>query len=99
MPILAHGGVPRIHFLVHNILFHVFQFILESVPWEDDYLKSSYFKQQIAHPHLLVWAINERFLPVGTTSRIGLANESHSLQLVLVLNVHWWPALVSVSGL
>jgi hypothetical protein len=35
------GGVPHIHFPVHNILFHVFQFILESVLWEDDYLISS----------------------------------------------------------
>ena len=31
----------------------------------------------IAHPHLLVRATNERFLPAGTTFRVGLASESH----------------------
>ena len=46
----------------------------------------------IAHPHLLVWATNERFLPAMATFRSGLASKSHWLQPVLVLPVRWWPA-------
>jgi hypothetical protein len=42
----------------------------------------------IAHPHLLVRAINEGFLSTGGTFRVGLANESHWLKLVLILTVH-----------
>ena len=44
-------------------------------------------------------ATGERFLPAGTTSRIGLASENHWLQPVLVLTSHWWPTPVSVGGL
>ena len=53
----------------------------------------------IAHPHLLVRAISERFLPARATFKSVLASESHSLQLVLVLTVQWWSAPVSVRGL
>ena len=45
----------------------------------------------IAHPHLLVRAINERFLPSRNTFRNVLASESQWLQPVLVLTVRWWP--------
>jgi hypothetical protein len=41
-------------------------------------------------PHLLVLATSEQFLPVGGTFRVILASESHWLQPVLVLSVHWW---------
>ena len=44
-----------------------------------------------ASPHLLVLTISERFLPAECTFRAILANESHWLQLVLVLSIHWWP--------
>ena len=47
------------------------------------------YGHMIAHPHLLVWATSERFLPTGGTFRVGLASESHWLQLVLVFTVHW----------
>jgi hypothetical protein len=40
------------------------------------------------HPHLLVQATNERFLPARGTFKVGLASESHWLQQVLVLTVH-----------
>ena len=43
----------------------------------------------IAHPRLPVRAINERFLPVWVIFRVGLANESHWLQSVLLLTVHY----------
>ena len=46
----------------------------------------------IAHPHLLVRATSERFLPTWATFRAGLASENHWLQPVLVLTIHWWPA-------
>jgi hypothetical protein len=48
-------------------------------------------------PHMLVLATSERFLPAGGTFRVILASESHWLQPVLVLSVHWWPALASVG--
>ena len=41
----------------------------------------------IAHPHLLVRATSERFLPTWATFRAGLASENHWLQPVLVLTV------------
>jgi len=44
--------------------------------------------QLISHPHLLVRVICERFLHARATFRVGLASESHWLQLVLVLTVH-----------
>ena len=55
----------------------------------------------IAHPHILVRATSERFLPAGATFRVGLASENHWLQPILdqVLNVRWWPAPVCVGGL
>ena len=53
----------------------------------------------IAHPHLLVRATSKRFLQARATFRSVLASESHWLQPVLVLTVHWWPAPVSVGGL
>ena len=51
----------------------------------------------IPSPHLLVLATSERFLPAGGTFRAILANESHWLQPVLVLSVHWWPAPTGVG--
>ena len=53
--------------------------------------------QLIAHPHLLVRATSERFLPAGGTFRAILASESHWLQPVLVLSVHWWPGPAGVG--
>jgi len=43
----------------------------------------------IHSPHLLVRATNERFLSSGDTFRASLASESHWLQPVMVLSVHW----------
>ena len=51
----------------------------------------------IAHPHLLVRAISERFLPTWAAFRFGSANESHRLQPMLILTVHWWPAPICVG--
>ena len=48
-------------------------------------------------PHLLVLAISERFLRAGGTFRAILASESHWLELVLVLSVHWWQAPAGVG--
>ena len=48
-------------------------------------------------PHLLVLATGERFLPAWGTFRAILASESHSLQPMLALSVHWWPAPVGVG--
>ena len=56
-------------------------------------------KSVIVHPHLLVRATNERFLPARATFRSVLASESHWLQQVLVLTIRWWRAPVSVGGL
>ena len=53
----------------------------------------------IAHPHILVQATSEQFLPAGVTFSTGSTRESHYLQLVLVLTVHCWPAPVCVGGL
>ena len=53
----------------------------------------------IAHPHLLMQASSDWFLPARTTFRSVLARESHRLQPLLVLTVRWWPTLVSVGGL
>ena len=61
--------------------------------------RPSYHNLLIAHPHLLVRATSERFLSIGGTFGVGLASESHWLQLVLVLTVHWWPTPISVGGL
>ena len=49
-----------------------------------------------SHP-LMVLATMERFLPTRGTFRAILANESHWLQPVLVLSIHWWPPLVGVG--
>ena len=43
----------------------------------------------IAHPHLLVRETSERFLPSWSTFRVGLISESHWLQLVMILTIHW----------
>jgi hypothetical protein len=51
----------------------------------------------IPSPHLLVLATSERFLSAGGTFRAILASESHWLQPVLVLSVHWWPAPAGVG--
>ena len=53
--------------------------------------------QLVANPHILVQATSERYLPTWATFRVGLASESHRWQLVLVLTIHWWPALVCVG--
>jgi len=52
----------------------------------------------IHSPHLLVCATNERFPPAGGTFRAILASESHWLQPVLVLSIHWWPAPAGVGN-
>jgi hypothetical protein len=49
------------------------------------------FLRLIRSPHLLVLATNEQFLPAWGTFRATLASESHWVQPVLVLSVHWWP--------
>ena len=46
---------------------------------------------------MLVLATIEGFLPVEGIFRAILASESHWLQLVLVLPVHWWLAPVGVG--
>ena len=46
---------------------------------------------------MLVLATNEQFLVAGGIFRAILANESHWLQPVLVLSVHWWLALTGVG--
>ena len=51
----------------------------------------------IPSPHLLVLVTSERFLPTWGTFRTILASESHWLQPVLVLSVHWWPTPVDVG--
>ena len=51
----------------------------------------------IPSPHLLVLATSKRFLPARGTFRAILAGESHWLQAVLILSVHWWPAPASVG--
>ena len=47
---------------------------------------------------MLVLATNEQFLVAGGIFRAILANESHWLQPVLVLSVHWWLALTGVGS-
>jgi hypothetical protein len=47
--------------------------------------------------HMLVLATNERFLPARDTFRVILASESHWLQPILVLYVHWWPTPACVG--
>jgi hypothetical protein len=47
-------------------------------------------------PHLLVLATIERFLSAGGTISAISSNESHWLQPMLVLSVHWWPTQVGV---
>jgi len=56
------------------------------------------FGEFIHSPHLLVQATSERFLPAGGTFRVILANESHWLQPMLVLFIHWWPAPTGVGS-
>ena len=51
----------------------------------------------IPSPHLLVLATNERFLPTWGTFRAILASESHWLQPILVLSIHWWPTPTGVG--
>ena len=51
----------------------------------------------IPSPHMLVLVINERFLPARGIFRAILASESHWLQPVLVLSVHWWPTPIGVG--
>ena len=53
----------------------------------------------IAHPYLLMRGTSVRFLQARGTFGVGLASESHWLQLVLVLAVHWWPTPIRVGGL
>ena len=50
-----------------------------------NHMKTQFFE---AHPHLMVRATSERFLPPGATFRVGLASESRWLQPVMVLTVH-----------
>ena len=51
------------------------------------------------HTYLQVHATSERFLPAWATFRASIASESHWLQQVSVLTVHWSFAPVSVGGL
>jgi hypothetical protein len=51
----------------------------------------------VPSPHLLVLATNERCLPTRGIFEAILASESHWLQPVLVLSVHWWPSPVGVG--
>jgi hypothetical protein len=54
----------------------------------------------IHSPHMLVRATNERFLLASRgTFRASFASESHWLQPMLVLSVHWWPTPIRVGGL
>ena len=46
---------------------------------------------------MLVLATSEWRVPAGATFRAILANESHWLQLVLVLSIHWWLAPAGVG--
>ena len=65
-----------------------------------DFLRNQQcFEKLIACPQLLVRATNERFLPTGAIFRVGLVSESHWLQPLLKLTVHWWLAPISVGGL
>ena len=60
---------------------------------------SSYNPPTLTHsPHNLVRATSERFLPAGGTFRAILSSESHWLQPLLVLSVHWWPAPSGVGS-
>ena len=54
----------------------------------------------IPSSHMLVLATNEQFLPAWSIFRAILASESHWLQPMLILSVHWWPApaRVPMSG-
>ena len=66
----------------HKRLFQVYvcdHFVEVDVPNLVTYLK--------AHSHLLVRAINERFVPARVTFRSVLASESHWLQPMLVLTL------------
>ena len=45
--------------------------------------------QLIAHPNLLVRVTNVRVLSARATFRVGLASESHRLQPMLMLTLHW----------
>jgi hypothetical protein len=47
---------------------------------------------------LLVQATSERFLPAGGTFRAILASESHRLQPLLLLSVHWGSAPAGVGS-
>jgi hypothetical protein len=47
---------------------------------------------------MLVLATSERFLPAWGTFRAILASESHWLQPMLVLSVHWWLAQARVGS-
>jgi hypothetical protein len=57
-------------------------------------LKSALVKHS---PHMLVRATSEGFLPARGTFRVILASESHWLQPVLVLSIHWWPPPTGVG--
>ena len=67
--------------------------------WHAKYWSIIGIRQLIAHPYILVQVTNERFLPARATFKPGSATESHWLQSVLVLTIHWWPAPVCVGGL
>ena len=74
---------------------------LGSAPDNVDGLKVMFYRTKfrlIHSPHLMVRATSERFLPTGGTFRAILANESHWLQPMLVLSVHWWPAPTCVGS-
>ena len=58
-----------------------------------------YLFQRLLLIYMLVRGTNERFLPTRVTFRASSASESHWLQPVLVLVVHWWPAPICVGGL
>ena len=63
-------------------------------------MSSGTHRSLVARTSMCGWALtSERFLLTRATYRVGLANESHWTQLMLLLTAHWCSALVSVGGL
>jgi hypothetical protein len=60
-------------------------------------LKNLLNHRLIPSPHMLVLATSNRFLSAWDTFRVILASESHWLQPMLLLSVHWWPTPAGVG--
>ena len=84
---------------VGNIWFYLVLFVLVLMDFSSDTATLPLWISLIHSPHLLVRVTSERFLPAGGTFRAILASESHWLQPVLVLSIHWWPTPINVGGL